>query len=252
VLHMADFVLIFGSIFLVSIVSLLGIIAIGLRETLLKKILLYFVSFSVGTFFGSAFIHLIPEAIEKNPHIMEVSAYILAGLVLFFIIEKIIRWHHCHKAGEDEEHVKSFTYMNLIGDAAHNFMDGMIIAGAYMANTLLGITTTIAVLVHEIPQELGDFAILIHGGFGKRKALIFNFLSALTAFCGAIFALFLGMYVEGIETILVPVAAGGFIYIAGSDLVPELHKRWEIRSSITDLIMFILGILVMYLLLYLG
>lgn len=249
---MADLILIFGSIFLVSILSLIGIIVVGLREKLLKKILLYFVSFSVGTFFGSAFIHLIPEAIEKNSNVTSVFAYVLLGLVLFFIIEKIIRWHHCHKAGEDEEHVKSFTYMNLIGDAAHNFMDGMIIAGAYMANTLLGISTTIAVIVHEIPQELGDFAVLLHGGFGKKKALFFNFLSALTAFCGAIFAIALGMYVEGIETILVPVAAGGFIYIAGSDLMPELHKRWEIRSSIIDLEMFILGILAMYLLLYLG
>jgi zinc and cadmium transporter len=150
-----------------------------------------------------------------------------------------------------EKHIHPFAYMNLVGDGFHNFIDGLIIAGSYLVNLQVGIATTLAVILHEIPQEIGDFGVLLHGGFSKSKALLLNFATALTAILGTIAVLIVGSKVQGLSSILLPIAAGGFIYIAGADLIPELHKETEFRGSLFQLFTFILGIGVMALLLLL-
>ena len=235
------------SVLIVSLVSLIGIFTLFLNSKKLEKILIYFVAFSAGALFAGAFLHLLPEIIEEAGFSLKIPIFILLGLVIFFIIEKVIFWHHCHVA--PKKHAHPFAIMNLVGDAFHNFLDGLIIAASYIVSIPLGIITTFAVILHEIPQEIGDFGILLHGGFSKRKALLMNFVTALAAVIGAVIALLLSGVVEGIETFLVPIAIGGFIYIAGSDLIPELNKEPKIWNAILQLIAFIAGILVMALLL---
>ena len=232
------------SVSIVSLSSLIGIVTFSVKESRLKNALLYMVSFSAGALFGDAFIHLIPEAVEESGFGLNISIYILSGILCFFVVEKILQWRHCHIL-TSEEHPHTFAYMNLFGDAVHNFIDGLIVAGSYIVSFPLGVATTLAVVFHEIPQEIGDFGVLIYGGFSKSKALMFNFLSAITAILGAFVALLLGFYMENFTVFLVPFAAGGFIYIAGSDLIPELHKEIKPSKSVLELIVFILGILVL-------
>jgi zinc and cadmium transporter len=239
---------IFGSVLIASLVSLIGIVTIGLNKEFLSKTIIYLVSFSAGSLFGGAFLHLLPEATKEFGLGIKISLYLLSGITVFFIIEKMIHWHHCHGYPAGKCELKSFTYMNLIGDGIHNLIDGMIIAASYLTNTTVGIATTIAVIFHEIPQEIGDFAVLIHGGFTKKKALAMNFLSALTSFIGAITVIALVSVTENLLEFLLPFAAGSFIYIAGSDLIPELHKEYELKKSVLLLFSFIAGITVMLLL----
>ncbi len=228
----------------VSLVSFIGIITISIKDELIKKTLLSLVGFSAGALIGGAFLHLIPEALEKNIG-KSIFLYVIIGFSAFFVLERLIFWHHCHKHGEDCD-VHIFTYMNLVGDGLHNFIDGMIIAAAFSINTSVGIATTVAIIAHEILQEIGDFAVLLHGGFSKKKALFFNFLSAIFAVVGAIFGLILVNYVEDISSFLIAIAAGGFLYIGASDLVPELHKEPKIKKAISSFVFFILGIVFMY------
>lgn len=238
------------SVIIVSLISLVGIVTISIKIKKLKKIIIYFVSFAAGALFGGAFIHLLPEAIEKTSSTLTISLFVLIGIIFLFIIEKIVKWRHCHDL-ECKGHPSSFAYTNLIGDGIHNFIDGLIIAVAYLVNFQIGLATTIAVILHEIPQEIGDFGVLIHAGFSKAKALWFNFLTALTAIIGAIVALTISTHIENLTIFLIPFAAGGFIYIAGSDLIPELHKEVKVKKSILQLLVFVLGIAVMFSLLLL-
>jgi len=216
-----------------------------LKEEHLKRILLYLVSFSAGGLFGDAFIHLIPEAMEENSFGINVSLLIISGIIFSFIVERFLQWRHCHILSS-EEHPHTFAYINLFGDSVHNFVDGIVIGGSYMASIPLGVATTLAVVFHEIPQEIGDFGVLIYGGFNKSRALFFNFLTALTAILGAIVALILGSIIQGSILFLIPFAAGNFIYIAGSDLIPELRKEEPaLLKSALQLSAFVLGILFM-------
>ena len=231
------------SVIAVSLVSLIGIIAIGIKQEKLRKILIYMISFSAGALFGDAFIHLLPE-ISKNGFQFSYSVYILSGILLFFCMEKFIHWRHCHMP-ITSRHVHPFAYMNLIGDGLHNFIDGLIIVASYIVSIPVGIATSLAVLLHEIPQEIGDFGVLLYAGFSKAKATMLNFFTALTAVFGVLFGFLLSQFVENIEIPLIGLAIGGFIYIAGSDLIPELHKECEIGVSIVQIISFILGVAVM-------
>lgn len=267
---MVDLILLFGSILLVSIISIIGIFLFGTKKQTWKKILPLMVAFSVGVLLGDVFIHILPKAVEEFGFSLNLSLTVLSGIIIFFVIEKLVHFHHHHhhkqihkiadphleykhyeKCEEEKckEQPEPFTYMNLIGDALHNFVDGILIAGSYIISMPLGITTTIAVIFHELPQEIADFGVLIYGGFTKEKALKFNFLSALTAFIGAGITLIVSGYIEKIELILIPFTAGGFIYIAGSDLIPELHKNIHFKNSIMQLIALIIGIYTMVLLL---
>jgi zinc and cadmium transporter len=182
---------------------------------------------------------------ESGVFSAEISLYVLMGIVSFFFIEKFIHWRHCHIPTSDR-HPHPFAYMNLFGDGVHNFIDGLIIGASYIVSIPLGIATTLAVLFHEIPQEIGDFGVLLHGGFSKNRALFMNFLTALTAVAGAAAALVASMYMEGLTLFLVPFAAGNFLYIATSDLIPELKKECGMRKSAGQLIFILLGIGVMY------
>jgi zinc and cadmium transporter len=236
------------SVFIVSLISLVGILALAFGKDRLYKILIYLVSFSAGTLMGDAFLHLIPEAFESSKNTASVSVSILLGIFIFFLIEKIIRWRHCHEE-PCEEHPHPFSYVILFGDSIHNFIDGIIIAGSFLVSIPLGIATATAVIFHEIPQEIGDFASLIYAGFSKSRALAFNFLTALSAFIGAALILMINCNTESLTTFLVPFAAGGFIYVAGTDLIPELHKQRRFKSSLWQTIAFMVGIGIMVMLL---
>jgi zinc and cadmium transporter len=239
---MADvWVYVLLSVFAVSLISLVGVITLLLRENQLRQILIYLVSFSAGGLLGNAFIHLLPNAVEKTGFGLDVSLYVLAGIVTYFVIEKFIRWRHCH-IPTTKSHPHPFSFMILFGDGVHNFIDGLVIGASYLVDIQMGIATTMAVAFHEIPQEIGDFGSLLYGGFSKSKALLFNFLSAATALFGAAAILALGSYAEGATMFLVPFAAGGFIYIAGTDLIPQLHKEVEVKISAVQLIAFMIGI----------
>jgi zinc and cadmium transporter len=239
------------SVFIVSIVSLVGVMTISLKEEKLRKILLFLVSFSAGALLGGAFMHLLPEAVEEYGFGLNISTYLLLGIITFFAMEKFIHWRHCH-IPTSKSHPHPYVFMNLIGDGFHNFIDGMVIGGSYLVSIPLGLATTMAVIFHEIPQEIGDFGVLLHGGFSKFKALFFNFLTALTAVIGVIVSLLIGGRVENFTMFLIPFTAGGFIYIAGSDLIPELHKENVPSKSIMQLVSLLLGILVMFFLTFFG
>jgi zinc and cadmium transporter len=237
-----------GSTCIISMISLIGILFLGISN--LKKIVLFLVSFSAGALFGDAFIHLLPEAVGESGFGISISISLLSGILLCFILEKFIHWHHCH-IEQKKQHPHAFAYMNLVGDSVHNFIDGLIIGTSYLVSLPVGIATTIAVILHEIPQEIGDFGVLLHGGFSAAKATGLNFLTALTAIIGTVLALLLNGLVPELNKILVPFAAGNFIYIAGSDLIPELHKEVGWKKSMAQLVMFILGVLIMMCLLLL-
>lgn len=239
------------SVLLVSLISFIGLFTLSIKQKNLKRFLIYLISFSAGALLGDAFIHLLPETIEIGFTVFT-SLYILSGIGIFFVLEKVIHWRHCHADLLEENHIHAFAYTNLIGDGLHNFLDGIIIASSYLASIPVGIATTIAVIFHEIPQEIGDYGVLIHGGFTKSKALLLNFLTAIFAVLGATLTLLVTKASENAHSILVPISIGGFIYIAGSDLIPELHKHSDkISKSLLQLISFALGILVMYLLIFL-
>lgn len=233
------------SVIIVSLISLIGILFIFLKKDKLNNLLIFLVSLAAGSLLGGAFLHLLPEVIEGTGFTFSISFLILGGIILFFVIEHVIHWRHCH-IPTSKSHPHSLGIMNIIGDGAHNFIDGLIIAASYFVSIPAGIATTFAVILHEIPQEIGDFGVLIYAGYSKKKALFFNFLSALTAILGAIVGIIFAAKSTIFGYIVMPIAIGGFLYIAGSDLIPELHKDQGKQFSIKKIIGIILGILIMY------
>jgi len=231
---------ILGAVILVSILSLIGIVLLLIKKKL-DRLLIILVSFAVGGLLGDAFIHILPESMSLGTLAF---VYTVSGILVFFIIERFLSWHHCHN--ECKEH--TFTYLILIGDGVHNFIDGVIIAASFLTSIPIGIASTLAIIFHEIPQEFGDFAMLLYGKFSKLKALFYNFLSALTAILGAVLTYFFSMNIEGLVTALLPFAAGGFIYIAMSDMIPQLHKEEKLSNSFIQLISILVGIGIMFLL----
>lgn len=236
------------SVFLVSLVSFVGIFTLHMRPKLMDKILFGMVSFAAGALLGAAFLDLLPEALEATGK--PIFLYALVGVLVFYIIETFLYWYHCHY-GHHHHHamhhkVHPFAWLNLFGDAIHNFVDGMIIAAAYLVSVPIGITTSLAVVLHEIPQELGDFGILVFAGLSRKKALFLNFLSALTAVLGALAVYYFGAIFGNITEFLVPFAAGGFIYIASADLLPELHKERNIQKAFQQLCFFLLGVAIIW------
>lgn len=224
------------------LVSLISFVGLFFASKFVHKYMRLMISFAAGALLAAAFFELMPES-ASSLGIENALLLTLAGFVVFFIFDRFIFWYHCHK---NHCKVHSFTYLNLIGDGLHNFIDGMIIAASFMTDFALGISTTTAVVLHEIPQEISDFSILIYGGLKKKKALIFNFLTALTAIVGALVVYYFSLNVEMLSGFLIAIAAGSFIYISGSDLIPEIHKEEHLRLSVTHLATFIVGILVMW------
>ncbi|MFY9484574.1 MAG: ZIP family metal transporter [Patescibacteria group bacterium] len=228
----------------VSLISLVGVVTLALQQKFLHKILHVLVSFAVGGLIGDALIHLLPEAFEKVEKNLSVSLYAIAGVLIFFLLEKAVAWHRSHNL-ENAHPSHHIGVLNLIGDGLHNFIDGLLIAASYLVSIPLGIATTLAVILHEIPQEIGDFGILIHSGFSAPRAVLYNFLSALTAVAGAIVGLIAGGQIENFSTAMLAVTAGSFLYIAGSDLIPELHKQDKPIVSLLEMLGIIAGVAVM-------
>jgi zinc and cadmium transporter len=231
------------STFIISALSLIGVFTLLVKKEILQKILFYLIGFSAGALIGGAFLHILPEVLEQVSSISTFSC-VIAGFVLFFLLERYFFWRHCHEGVCD---VHAFTYLSLIGDGIHNFFDGVMIAVSFCASWQLGTATTLAVILHEIPQELGDFGILVFGGLNVQKALFFNFVSALTAVLGALFGFFMAESLRSFSFFVLPITAGGFIYIAASDLIPQLHKERDRRRSTLAFFAFVTGILLMVL-----
>ncbi len=238
---METFTLVLLSAGVVSLVALVGAFTLVLRESVLRKLIFALVGLAAGTMLGGAIFHLFPEGFHELGYDVAAKLFI-AGFVAFFILERVLYWHHCH---ERECDVHTFSYLILIGDAIHNFIDGVIIAASYLTSMAIGFVSTVAIIMHEIPQELGDFGVLVYGGFSKRKALLYNFISQLTALAGATTAYFIftkSQAAMGFHTYLLPFAAGGFLYIATSDLIPELHKEKNLKKSLVAMLLFLAGL----------
>lgn len=234
----------FISVLIISLVSLVGVFSLSFKEEILKKYINFFISLAIGALLGDAFIHIIPEAFEGSLGASVSSILIIVGILLFFVIEKFIHWHH-HGEDKEEVHIHPVGKLVLFTDGFHNFIDGAIIGASFLISLPVGIATTIAVILHEIPQEIGDFAVLIHSGYTKKRALFLNFISALAAFLGLAFVFIFGNVIENFVMWVVPIAAGGFIYIAVADLIPELHKTKSVKHSLIQLAVIMIGVISM-------
>lgn len=237
------------SVGIVSLVSLFGVFTLSLKAQLLRKYIFILVSLAVGALLGDAFLHLLPEAFEKISNTTHLSIAIIVGILIFFVLEKLLHWHHHHTETEEAKQIQPIGPMILVSDGVHNFIDGLIIGASYLVGIEVGIATTIAIFLHEIPQEIGDFGILLHSGYSAAKALWLNFLSALIAVLGTVIALTVGAKIEALALWLIPLSAGGFIYVAMSDLIPEMHKTKGMKDSVWQFIMVVIGVLSMVLLL---
>ena len=234
----------FTSVIIVSLISFVGVSTLSFREEILRKYIFVLISLAVGALLGDAFIHIIPEAIAESTNTTLTSILVIGGILFFFILEKFLHWHH-HEDDTEQNHLHPMGKLILFSDGVHNFMDGIIIGSSFLVSVPIGIATTLAVILHEIPQEIGDFAVLIHSGYTKVRALWLNFLSALAAVLGAIVFFALGDIAETSASWFLPIAAGGFIYIAVADLIPELQKTKEIKYSMLQIIAVFIGVLAM-------
>lgn len=233
---------IFIATLVISLIAFAGVLTFFLKENLLNRALLVLVALSTGALLGGAFLHLLPETIAQVGASLNIFLYLLLGFCLFFILEQFLQWRHQHTTSGG---VKPFSYLILVSDGVHNFIDGLIIAASFVSSYHLGIVTTLAVGLHEIPQELGDFGVLVYGGFSKTRALIFNFISALTAIAGGVVGYFVYSFLHDSIVYLLPFAAGNFIYIAAADLIPEIKHRGSLGRSVIHFFVFLAGIGIM-------
>ena len=223
----------------VSLLSLAGIVLFIFGKRKIDDYLFFLVSVATGTLVGAAFFDLLPEAVGMvDAHAALELAFL--GLIASFCLEKIIHWHH-HHAGSEREHHRPLGTLTLVGDSLHNFLDGIAIAAAFMVDVPLGITTTFAIAIHEIQQEIGDFGLLLYSGYTRAKALLFNLLSALTAVAGSVLFYFFSPSFENLEGFALAFTAGTFIYIAAADLLPEFHKEKSARKSALQLALLLAG-----------
>jgi zinc and cadmium transporter len=233
---MSVLVWILGFTFLDGLVALVGAVTLALSEKTIRRILYFLVAFSTGALIGGGLLHLLAKSLTV---LSADNAFLvfIGGFSVFFLMERFLHWHHCH---EKECSVHEYSYMILFGDGIHNFIDGLVIAAAFLTDIKLGIVTSFLIIAHEIPQELGDFGVLLHGGMSRYKALAYNFLSQLTCVLGGVAGYFLP--VEGFKILMLPFAAGGFVYIAASDLIPELHRESDLGRSMTAFLFFLSGV----------
>ncbi len=250
-----------AAVFAVSLISLIGIFFLFLKDKALKDFSFALMSLAVGAMLGGAFLHILPEVFDELPE-NTVSFAVLFGIFSFFLLEKVLHWHHSHDAHSIEENselcescnerlpktVKPLGKMVIFSDALHNILDGALIASAFILSPSAGFAATLAVLLHEIPQEIADFGVLLHAGYSKTKAMLFNFLSALTAFLGAGLVFVAQNFVESAMPVFSAFAAGSFLYIAMSDLIPELHKKQKGLGLFVQIIIVALGVFLMWLL----
>lgn len=288
---MYELILIIIACIIVSLIGFVGIFFLGLKEELLQKIIFLLVGLAAGALLGGGLLDLLPEALEMSsnsnplidilleqigasvhieyfpiiieniqnitgvkiiPHLdnnTSILIYVVISFLLFFLIEKLLFWRHCHKIYCE---IHTFAYMNMVGDTIHNFVDGLIIATTFIASIPLGVITFFAIVSHEIPQEIGDFAVLVHGGYSRRKALFMNFIVQLACVLGGILGYFIITLINAIIIFLLPFAVGGFLYISATDLTPELMKEESLKKSIGVFLAFILGIFLIWLMKYIS
>lgn len=235
-----------ASVFLISLISFVGVLSLTFGEQKVRAVLIYIISFAAGTLLGDALIHLLPIAFASTLPALHVSLSTLAGIVALLTIEKLFYWHRWHYEHIEEHygHIHPLGIINLAGDNLHNLIDGIIIAGSFLVSIPLGLTTSLAVALHEIPKEFSDFGVLLHAGFSARHALLFNFLSGLFAIAGVILVFSIDP-VMNIKLWLIPFTAGSFIYIACSNLLPELLKEMQLHITLLQLFWLFTGIGIM-------
>ena len=257
--------LIFGSVTVVSLISLAGVFTLSIKPQRIRDISLLLVALAAGALLGDAFLHILPESYADG-NSLTISLAVLFGVLIVMLFERLLWWHHDHHERESldvhdaeghdahaAEHarIEPIGRIALFSDALHNFLDGVAIAASFLVSPEIGFATTIAIIFHEIPQEIGDFGILLHAGYSRTKALWLNLLTALTAVLGALATVLLGGFADGVVDLLLPVAAGSFLYIALADLIPELHKRRGAGRFAAQIGAMLLGIVLMYSLLFL-
>ncbi|MCX6772917.1 MAG: ZIP family metal transporter [Candidatus Micrarchaeota archaeon] len=225
----------------ISLLSLLGVSLFFFGKKNLEFIMFFLISFSTGVLFGAALFDLLPESMSGiTPELALEICFV--GIVITFALEKIIHWHHHQESDHrGHKHEKPLGMLTLVGDGFHNFFDGVAIAASFMVSPALGATTTVAVALHEIPHEIGDFGLLLYAGYSKNKAIFYNFLSGLTAIAGGLAFYFFAGGVQHIEAYALAFTAGTFIYIAGANLLPELHKETKMKNSIMQMVFILLG-----------
>ena len=227
---------------LMSAIAMVGSVTLVLKPITLQRLLLPLVAFAAGSLIGGAFFHMIPAGFDAIGDSLTTSAIVVVGFTVFFVLEQWLHWHHCHRAQSDCK--QPLTYLILIGDGLHNFLGGLAIAGTFLIDIRLGITSWLAAAAHEVPQELGDFGVLIHGGWSKGRALLFNVLSGLTFLLGGLAAYALSSRVD--VSWLIPFAAGNFLYIGASDLIPEVNKHRDGKINTVHLLAFVAGLALLW------
>jgi len=235
---------ILGSTFLISLIAWIGILTLFLRTELLDRLLLALVALAAGGLIGGAFLHLLPRAIREygRADTLPLFLYLLVGFCLFYVLEQFIHWHHHHATDHDREPV---TYLVLVSDTIHNFIDGLVVAGAFLLGVDVGVVTAAAIALHEIPQEIGDFGVLVYGGFDRRRALLLNYLTQSSVILGGLVGYAVAGRIAGLPTVLLPFAAGNFVYIAASDLIPEIKRETDVREAGAYFLVFVTGIVLM-------
>ena len=233
-----EFLWILVSGLLMSAVALIGGLAVVLPERLLRALVLPLVALAAGSLLGGAFFHMVPASIAEMGNRLSVYLYLVLGFLTFFCLEQFLHWHHCHKTTHD--HRRPLGYLILLADGLHNFIGGLAVAGAFLINFRVGVTTWLVAVAHEVPQELGDFGALVHAGWKKKTALLYNFLSAITFLFGGLLAYWASSRID--VAFLLPFAAGNFIYIAAADLVPEINKQTDLKLSLLHFGAFVSGL----------
>jgi zinc and cadmium transporter len=243
-----------SSVIIVSLISVVFMIPFLLKKKISEKWLIFLLSVSVGVLLSTVFMDFLPEAVSHK-YTLGVAIYIILGFLMMFILEKFVHYHHTKKCESHDcghGHAYNLAPINLIGDGIHNFIDGLVIAGSYAVNVSLGITATISIIFHEIPQEIADIGVLLYSGMSKKKVLIFNFLSAGTAIIGAIVGIILSNKLINFNNFVIPFAVGNFLYIAASNLVPQLHRHCDIKDTLIHIFAIIVGILIITLIVLFG
>ncbi|HLC96278.1 MAG TPA: ZIP family metal transporter [Candidatus Nanoarchaeia archaeon] len=233
------------SVVIVSLLSVVVALPFLMKKKLSQHTLLILLSMSVGVLLSTVFLDFMPEIVEHG-YSIAVGTNILLGFLIFFLLEKFVHWHHHSKQEKDDVHGHAYhlAAVNLIGDGIHNFLDGMVIAGSYAVNIVLGLAATISVIFHELPQELADMGVLLYSGLSRSKSLIFNFISAITAIIGALVGIVLASSVEGFVDFVVPFSAGAFLYISASNVLPQLHRHYDLKESLVHIAAIVFGILI--------
>ena len=232
------------AVIIISLLSFVGALSFFIKEKVLHRILFYTIAFAAGTMIGASMFHLLPDVLSQGIDPLTAFIYVIVGFVAFFVLEKYLHWRHCHE--DDCETHKHIGWINFIGNSIHNMIDGMIIFGAFAAGPALGFPVAVSILLHEVPHELGDLGVFVYSGFSRKKSLVINFICQLMAVVGVFVAQALYGWNNSLELFLLPFAAGGLLYIAATDLVPEIHKDKDMIRSVISLLLFVLALVFMY------